>query len=141
MYKVSGTLKKISQTQIVSEKFKKREFVLRTNEKFPQDIQFELTQDNCVKLDGLALFHDEIEVSFNLRGREWVNPSGEAKYFNSLQAWNIAKVSDSAENSEPFQNRFQTEKKEAKHWSGLNGEMAQDHVDQNMFGMDDDMPF
>ena len=25
----------------------------------------------------------------NLRGREWVNPQGETKYFNSVQGWRI----------------------------------------------------
>ena len=33
-----------------------------------------------------------MEVSFNLRGREWTSPQGEVKYFNSLDAWRIEKV-------------------------------------------------
>jgi hypothetical protein len=36
---------------------------------------------------------DQIEVSFNLRGREWTSPQGEIKYFNTLEAWRIEKVS------------------------------------------------
>jgi len=35
---------------------------------------------------------DEVKVMFNLRGREWTSPSGEVKYFNSLDAWRIERV-------------------------------------------------
>ena len=30
-----------------------------------------------------------VEVSFNLRGREWTSPTGDVKYFNTLEAWRI----------------------------------------------------
>jgi len=30
-----------------------------------------------------------VKISINLKGREWVNPQGEAKYFSSLQGWKI----------------------------------------------------
>ena len=32
---------------------------------------------------------DQVEVFFNLRGREWTNPQGEVKVFNTLDAWKI----------------------------------------------------
>ena len=92
MYKLSGTVKVVNPTVQVSEKFSKREFVVSdTSGMYPQDILFQLTQDKCTLLDGVNV-NDSIEVSFNLRGREWTNPQGEVKYFNSLDAWRIDKV-------------------------------------------------
>ena len=92
MYKLAGTVKVVNPTVQVSEKFSKREFVISdTSGMYPQDILFQLTQDKCTLLDGVNM-NDQIEVSFNLRGREWTNPQGEVKYFNSLDAWRIDKV-------------------------------------------------
>jgi hypothetical protein len=92
MYKLSGTVKVVNPTVQVSEKFSKREFVVTdTSGMYPQDILFQLTQDKCTLLDGVNV-NDSIEVSFNLRGREWTNPQGEVKYFNSLDAWRIDKM-------------------------------------------------
>lgn len=87
---VTGKIKMINPTQVVSDKFSKREFVVTTNDMYPQDILFQLTQDKCTLLDMFKV-GDKVEVSFNLRGREWTNPQGEVKYFNSLEAWKIFK--------------------------------------------------
>ncbi len=86
---VTGILKVKSETQQVSEKFKKREFVLTENSsQYPQHISFQLTQDKCGLLDQYNV-GDEMKVHFNLRGREWTDPQGKVKYFNSLEAWRI----------------------------------------------------
>lgn len=95
MFKLSGTVKKVFPTVQVSEKFSKREFVVtESTGMYPQDILFQLTQDKCTLLDGVNET-DSIEVSFNLRGREWTNPQGEVKYFNSLDAWRIDRLNGS----------------------------------------------
>ena len=92
MFKLSGTLKVKNDMVQVSEKFSKREFVLTdASSMYPQDILFQLTQDKCSLIDA-ANVNDQIEVSFNLRGREWTSPSGEVKYFNTLEAWRIEKI-------------------------------------------------
>jgi len=89
MFKQEGTLKVANATQVISEKFSKRNFVITTeNDKYPQDIEFQLTQDKCNLLDGIGV-GSKLEVSFNLRGREWNSPQGETKYFNTLEAWKI----------------------------------------------------
>ena len=62
---------------------------------YPQDIQFQLTQDKCNLIDSLVI-GDEVEVSFNLNGREWVNPKGESKFFNTLDVWKISKIGSNA---------------------------------------------
>lgn len=88
----TGQLKEVFATQSVSEKFKKREFVLTTDAStpYPQHVQFQLTQDKCSLLDGINP-GEELKVSFNLRGREWNGPQG-VKYFNTLEAWKIEKT-------------------------------------------------
>ena len=86
---ITGILKVKSEPQQVSEKFKKREFVITDNSsQYPQHISFQLTQDKCSLLDQYKI-GAEIKVHFNLRGREWTSPQGEIKYFNSLEAWRI----------------------------------------------------
>ena len=89
-FKMKGVVKVIKPTQHVSEKFSKREFVVtdRSEEKFPQDIMFELTQDKTSLLDSV-MEGQEVEVSFNLRGREWKSPQGDVKYFNTLNAFKL----------------------------------------------------
>ena len=92
MFKLIGTVKVLNDTVQVSEKFSKREFVVTdTTSMYPQDISFQATQDKCSMLDAVQV-NDQVEVSFNLRGREWTSPQGEVKYFNSLEAWRIEKV-------------------------------------------------
>jgi hypothetical protein len=86
---ITGILKVKNEAQQVSEKFKKREFVLTDNSsQYPQHISFQLTQDKCNLIDQYAI-GSEIKVHFNLRGREWTSPQGEIRYFNTLEAWRI----------------------------------------------------
>ena len=86
---ITGILKVKGEAQQVSEKFKKRDFVLTDNSsQYPQHISFQLTQDKCNLIDQYKV-GDEIKVHFNLRGREWTSPQNEIKYFNTLEAWRI----------------------------------------------------
>src|SRR4051812_5997816 len=88
---ITGILKVKKDEQAVSDKFKKREFVLTDNSsQYPQYISFQCTQDRCSLLDSVNV-GDTITVHFNLRGREWTSPQGEVKFFNTLEAWKIDK--------------------------------------------------
>lgn len=88
--KLEGSIKLIKEVQIITEKFAKREFVLTIPDgNYPQDVIMEMTNDNCAILDSFQP-GNQVEVEVNLRGREWVNPQGESKYFNTLQAWRIS---------------------------------------------------
>lgn len=100
---VTGQLKLKYDTQKVSDKFQKRDFVLATDlsTPYPQFVSFQVTQDKCTMLDSFNQ-GDEIKVQFNLRGREWNGPQG-IKYFNTLEAWRIEKVS-AGQSSAPAQN-------------------------------------
>jgi len=88
---VSGTIKVINPEQQVSPSFKKRELVVTTDEQYPQHILIEFTQDRTDLLNAYSI-GDAVKVSINLRGREWVNPQGETRYFNSIQGWRIEKA-------------------------------------------------
>ena len=89
MLTLKGRLKVKKEEQVINDRFKKREFVI-TDEgsQYPQDILFQLTQDRTSLLDQFNE-GDELNVFFNLRGREWTSPTGEIKYFNTLDAWKI----------------------------------------------------
>lgn len=80
----------------VTSSYTKRELVVKTDEQYPQLILIEFGQGKCNDyLDKLKV-NDEVKISINLRGREWTNPQGETKYFNSIQGWRIDKVEGSA---------------------------------------------
>lgn len=86
---VQGRIKVIGATQSFGANgFQKRELVVVTEEQYPQPILIEFTQANCSLLDSLKE-GQLVRVSINLRGREWTNPQGEVKYFNSVQGWRI----------------------------------------------------
>lgn len=87
---VTGRIKVISPEQQVSASFKKRELVVTTDEQYPQHILIEFNQDKCDMLSAYQI-GQYVKVSINLRGREWVNPQGESKYFNTIQGWRIEK--------------------------------------------------
>jgi len=99
MFKLTGTVKVVNDTVQVTPKFLKREFVINdASSMYPQDIIFQAAQDKCDMLDGI-MEGQTVEVSFNLRGREWTSPQGEVKYFNTLDAWRIEAVSGAVTDS------------------------------------------
>jgi hypothetical protein len=86
---LTGTIKVINETQTFGEKgFQKREVVITTNEQYPQDIIIEFVQDKCSILDKYKVGQD-VTIGINITGREWTNPQGEVKYFNSIKGWKI----------------------------------------------------
>lgn len=86
---VQGKIKLIGETQSFgSNGFRKREIVVITEEQYPQTIMVEFVQDKTDLLNNYKPGQN-VKISINLRGREWVNPQGETKYFNSIQGWRI----------------------------------------------------
>lgn len=86
-FTLAGTIHKIFPTQQKSEKFTARLFVLKYDkEKYPQLIQFQLTQANVVMMDGYEE-GDDVIVHFSVHGREW-----NGKYFTNLTAYRIEKT-------------------------------------------------
>ena len=86
--KITGKIKAIMPTVQITEKFAKRDFVVSTDEMYPQHIIMQFTQDKCSLLD-LYKVDDEVEVAINIKGKEYTTKEGEIKYFNSIEAWRI----------------------------------------------------
>ena len=89
---VTGKVKVVNPETQVSASFRKRELVVVTNDQYPQSILIEFAQDKCDLLNDIQE-NEEVSVHINLRGREYTNPQGETKYFNSIQGWKIEKKS------------------------------------------------
>ncbi len=89
---VQGKVKMVGETQTFGNNgFRKREIVVTTEEQYPQHIMVEFVQDKTDLLNNFNVGQD-VKISINLRGREWTNPQGEVKYFNSIQGWRIEGV-------------------------------------------------
>jgi single-stranded DNA-binding protein len=97
MSKFKGEVVFITPTTSVSDKFKKREVTLKSQDEYPQYVTFQLTQDKCDLANNLKA-GDAVEVSYNLRGRKWEAQDGTIKYFNSIEAWTMS-LSSKVENS------------------------------------------
>ncbi|WP_438710737.1 DUF3127 domain-containing protein [Aquimarina muelleri] len=86
---ITGKIKDLNDTQNIGDNgFRKREVVITTKDQYPQHILVEFIQDKCDLLNGYDVGQD-VKISINLRGREWINPEGLAKYFNAIQGWRI----------------------------------------------------
>ena len=80
---LKGRVKLIMDTQTFDSGFTKREFVVTTEEQYPQDVKFECIKDKTALLDSYNV-GDTINVHFNIRGNEY-----NGRYFVNLQAWRI----------------------------------------------------
>jgi hypothetical protein len=92
---IRGKILEIFQTNQIKETFKKREFVVEyaENPNYPQILKFEMINDNCAMLDSYRK-GDDVEIEFDLRGREWTNPQGNKVYFVSLNAFRLTKINN-----------------------------------------------
>ena len=88
-YTITGEVVKIGMTEAVSDKFRKREFVIKdSSDTYPQVISMQCCQDKVGLLDSLIVGNN-VTVTFNLKGREWMAKDGTVKYFNTVEAWKI----------------------------------------------------
>lgn len=95
-FEIEGRLHKLYDTEVKGESFRVREFVIETQEQYPQFVKFQLTQDRCDLMNNYSE-GTKIKVSFDLRGREW-----NGKYFTNLNAWRIAAAEESEDHGSPF---------------------------------------
>jgi len=93
MFKLNGAIKVIGEKVQVSDKFAKRDVVLSVDDNgYEQLISVQFTQDRCDVLNSYAV-GQQVEVSINIKGREWTSPQGEVKYFNTIEGWKIEALS------------------------------------------------
>lgn len=95
-FEVTGKVVDIMPVNNVSDKFKKREFVIEKKETggsavFIDYIKFQLIQDKC-DLINESFLNEEVKISFNLKGNKWER-DGKVNYFTNLDAWKIERVS------------------------------------------------
>mgnify|MGYP002631984312 CR=1 FL=1 len=85
---ITGRVKAVFETKVISPTFRKRDLVVTTEEQYPQHILVEFIQDKADLLDSVKE-GDSVKVAINIRGREWQSPQGETKYFNSIHGWKL----------------------------------------------------
>lgn len=92
---ITGRIKLIKDEQSFPSGFVKREFVVTTEEQYPQDIQLELIKDKTSLISNYKT-GDRIKVFFNIRGSEY-----NGRYFVNLQAWKIENSAAGSAESAP----------------------------------------
>jgi hypothetical protein len=89
---IKGAIKLINPIKVISDKFSVREFVVTTPDaKYPQDILFQTVNDKMAVLESLGV-GQQVEVSYNVRGREF-----NGKYYNTLDAWKVQIIGQAAQ--------------------------------------------
>ena len=101
---IQGRIKQIFPSQMIGQNgFEKRDLVIVTEEQYPQTIIIQFTQQRCDLLDSLQVGQN-VKVYINIRGREWTNPQGEIKYFNTIEGWKIEVIQiTNVANQQPVQ--------------------------------------
>jgi hypothetical protein len=105
-FEITGKVIEIYPVIQVSDKFRKREFVIEKKESggtavFIDYLKFQLVQDKC-DLINESFLQEEIKISFNLKGNKWER-DGKINYFTNLDAWRIERASGAGQqqNSAP----------------------------------------
>ena len=76
---ITGTSKSTGQP------WKSMEFLLETEDRYPQSACLLLMNDNCTRFNIKE--GDKVKVQFDMKAREWEN-----KGYNTLNAWKVDKV-------------------------------------------------
>ncbi len=95
MYQLEGSVKLINDVQNFQSGFSKREFVVTTDDQYPQDIKFECVKDKCALLDSVSQ-GQRVNVSFRIRGNEY-----QGRYYVNLQVYKIDPVGGGGSGSHP----------------------------------------
>jgi single-strand DNA-binding protein len=97
---IAGKLHGKSEIQQITDKFKKREFILELNDNgYTQFVKFQLNQDKCNIIDNFVT-GEQIKVSFNLTGRQYTKKTGETDYITNIVAWRIEKMNSADGNDD-----------------------------------------
>ncbi|MFL2632291.1 MAG: DUF3127 domain-containing protein [Candidatus Marivariicella sp.] len=122
---IIGKIKWIDETkEYGSNGFKKRELVVTTEEQYPQHILIEFIQDKCEILNSFQIGNN-VKIGINLKGREWTNPEGQVKYFNSVQGWRIDIIDGEISQELP----------------PIPPPISSENIDENKTEEEDDLPF
>ena len=92
------TIKSIGKLKTFDSGFSIVEFVVTTDEQYPQTLQLQANKEKAENLIKFNKVGHKVDVSLNLRGRQWTNPEGVVKTFNTLEAWKVFKADLSDDN-------------------------------------------
>ncbi len=100
-FEITGKIIEVLPVNQVSDKFRKREFVIEKKDTggsavFIDYIKFQLVQDKC-DLINESFLNEEVKIWFNLKGNKWER-DGKINYFTNLDAWKIEKASEPGRN-------------------------------------------
>ena len=72
--------------------YQEREFVIELSSKgysgANEYLKFSLVQEGCSKIDSFEI-NDNLNVSYEVKAREWVNPENETVYINDVRAISV----------------------------------------------------
>lgn len=130
-YELQGHIVKINETETKGARgFQVRTFWVETQDKYPQVVEIQVTQDKCHLLDKYQA-DEPVLVHFNIRGRIWEPRDGrQPRVFNTLNAWKI----ESLEHPEDRKQRQREEGIEQ-------GQKWLDELDERGQSFNADIPF
>jgi len=108
---VTGKLLVKYDTNQVSEKFKKREFVIELAEEingntYTNYAKMQLVQNKCEIIDRFKE-GELVKVSFNIKGNRWER-DGKVNYITNLDAWRVESATAGAVNNSGSQGAAQS---------------------------------
>ena len=92
---------RIDELKTFDSGFKLVEWVVKTDEQYPQVLKLQSIKEKAEDFIKYNKVGDKVDVSINLKGREWTNKVGEVKVFNTLEAWKVFKAKDDDKLEEP----------------------------------------
>lgn len=106
---ITGKLIEKFEPQQVSERFRKREFVLEITDEFNGNVitnfaKMQLVQNKCEIIDRYNI-GDMLKVNFNIRGNRWER-DGKVNYITNLDAWRIEPAMQSQPGQQPQQQGY-----------------------------------
>ncbi|HUS86762.1 MAG TPA: DUF3127 domain-containing protein [Bacteroidales bacterium] len=105
-FEITGKVVDVSPVQQMSDKFRKREFVIESSEQgsdgreFADYIKFQCIQDRA-DLINESFLNEMVKVTFNIKGNRWER-DGKVAYFTNLDAWKIEKAGADSDQSDDF---------------------------------------
>lgn len=90
----NATIKSIGKLKEFESGFTCVDFVVETSEEYPQVLKLQANKEKAENLIKYNKVGDKVDISYNLRGREWKNRDGETVVFNTIEAWKVFRAEE-----------------------------------------------
>lgn len=101
-----GEIKEFGENNFKVVKFQVKD---DSNAEYPQILELQCTQEKAENLVKYNKVGDRVDISFNLRGREWKSPEGKVSVFNTIEAWKIFKAENQSAEPTNFEAKVTSE--------------------------------